>query len=209
MSSDYGTLPSDGDPEPDDYDPELAPTLIQGLGSGGSTTAMREAQELFDRHDYMGCVQRLRRVPKGDRSPDEKRLKARAVDIVEEIGQLKDVLRRGVKAREYDGLLPKAQRYVELKPDDEKYARLCAKLEARENNQPSDSAAPSQDAADVPALGSPEVARFLLRYVQVGAFAGAVLGALIGGFWKGEGYFLGGLIGGIGAAANEWLGKKR
>lgn len=217
MTESYGKLPSEGDyggygvpSEPDDYDPDLAPTLIQGLGApdatgpAGQTTALREAQELFDRHDYLGCVQRLKRVPSEERSPQERALKARAAEAVEEIGSLKEALRRGVKEKRYDGLLPKARRYLELKPDDPKYARLCAKLEALEAG----GAAPAAEPAPPPALGSHEVGPFLLRYVQVGAFAGAVLGALIGGFWHPQGYFLGGLIGGIVAAVNELHGSR-
>ena len=49
----------------------------------------------------------------------------------------------------------------------------------------------------------------LLRYIQVGGFAGCLLGALLGGFWRPEGYFVGGILGGLLAAANEWLGDKK
>jgi len=199
-------------PDSDEPDPDLEPTLIQGIPVAGPTPALHEARELFERHDYIGCVQRLRRVPGEQRTPDERELKARATDAVEEIGALKDALRRGVRERRYDGLLPKARRYLELKPDDEKYRRLSEKLEQRERRARDEPPAETEPAATtVPELGDDRerVQRFLLRYVQVGAFAGAVCGALIGGFWKPEGYFLGGLIGGIVAAANEWVGERR
>ena len=212
VPSDYGRLPAENaSDEPDDfeYDPDLAPTIIQGVGGDtvGDSRRFAEAQTLFDAHDYVGCVRLLGTIPSEQRSPNERRLRERAASIVEEIGALKDELRRGVRERSYDGLLPKARRYVELKPDDEKYARLCQKLEEREAGRSGAESPPSSSEATAP-TSSQDIVQFVLRYVLVGAFAGAVLGALIGGFWKPEGYFLGGLIGGILAAANEWMGRR-
>lgn len=192
---------------------------------------LTKAQREFDDHHYGACVRLIGEIPEATRPPEALELRKRAAAAIEEMRQLQDEVKEGLKAGAYEGLRPRMERYLELKPDDSRFKRLLRQLK----DQEAKAHVPSPAAPPVPARAPVELPRVepesrpaaaaapapsgarpafktyanqLLRYLQVGAFSGCLLGALIGGFWRPEGYFVGGILGGLLAAANEWFGDK-
>ncbi len=200
---------------------------------------LTKARAAFEEHPYGACVRIIGEIPADKRGPAVLERKKRAAEVLEELRSIQDDVKVGLKAGRYEGLRARMERYLELKPDDSRFQRLLRQLKEREEKAdtaigltpatppapapaPEVEAAAADEAAPSPepraaAPAAPRAARpsfkvyanELLRYLQVGAFAGCLLGALIGGFWRPEGYFVGGIVGGLLAAANEWLGEKR
>lgn len=194
--------PEDEAPDPAE-EAEFGDTLILKRETEGLRA---EARRAFDGHDFEACVRILGAVHEPFRSPEGRELIERATAAIEEIARLEAVVKQRLADRSYEGLALEIERYLELRPGDAKYAKLLRQL--RERGADPKEAARGQAAEPRRKPTFRAYAGELLRYLQVGAFVGGVLGAAVGGFWRPEGYVAGGILGGLLAAANEWLGDR-
>jgi hypothetical protein len=171
---------------------------------------MAEARKALGLHDYLGCVRALSKIPEPMRTPEVRALREKAAMAAEELSRIQSEVKKALKVRAYDGLIPMLERFRKLRPGDKRYDKLIAQLREREAGG-ARSAMRTQAPPKQPGKASKAGVSFgrytpeLLRFLQVGAFAGGVLGALLGGFWKPEGFLVGGILGGVLAAANEWM----
>ena len=198
-----------GDP-PLDSEEGFGETLILGPEI---ERRMAEARKALQAHDYFGCVRALSKIPERMRTPEVRKLRERAAMAAEELNRVQSEVKQALRARAYDGLIPKIERFRKLRPGDARYDNVLAQLREREASRAGSSKGPHASKGQPRKGFKPKVAfqthlNELLRYLQVGAFAGGVLGALLGGFWKPEGFLIGGVLGGALASVNEWKRKR-
>jgi type IV pilus assembly protein PilM len=94
-----------------------------------------EAQQSFTEHRYEDAAAALERIHRRLREPAMQELLERVRGILEELPALEQEIRQALQERRTQDLLPKVQRYVELKPEDRPMGELLLKLRTLHQRQ--------------------------------------------------------------------------
>lgn len=97
--------------------------------------SVAEARQHFAAHDYESTLKALAQIPSGIRLAGVNDLTSRAGAAQEEVRSLADQIRTRVEARELSGLIKLVDRYLELKPGEERFETLQKSLQARDAKQ--------------------------------------------------------------------------
>ncbi|MBL8816010.1 MAG: SUMF1/EgtB/PvdO family nonheme iron enzyme [Planctomyces sp.] len=102
----------------------------KALSPAGLAALLQTAQQLFQAHDYQGCIQILEEVPVLHRTEAMTTLHRKAQDREAEAEQLLDELREKERREDGEGLEPIVRRLLKLKPGNSYAKRLLQALQS-------------------------------------------------------------------------------
>ena len=94
-----------------------------------------QANDAFASHQYTRVIQHLDGIPESAHTEATRSLRFDATQNEERANSLRDEIREQLRTKEYEGLLPKVDEYLELRPGNTQLINMRPKLKARQDRQ--------------------------------------------------------------------------
>lgn len=104
---------------------------LRGQKAGEAETAMDDVRQALASHDYIGAKRIIDEIPVGVHTQEIKESLAEINATVEKIRELTEHIRSGLKAKDYDKLLPYVTELRQLSPHDKELTKLYDQLSQR------------------------------------------------------------------------------
>ena len=93
-----------------------------------SSQLLKQAHATLQRQQYAKAIESLEAIPTGLRTPEANALLEEARTRYEEVKQLTATIRKAIKAKNLEGLLPRVRRLCELQPENKDAQKLADRL---------------------------------------------------------------------------------